>query len=214
MKKKMVIIVSLVVALCCIGAIVASAVDAAVPQVQKVDVVKDKTYYAYYNTGSMKGAVAFCLDNKFVGYGTSTEGLQLCTKREDGVYTSKAVISKESMSIWFYGKTEHTVDTGETVSSLLGGLSGIGITLESDKTNVAFELNGTPVTAGTTYYVYIPQDFFIDDMGNGNAAAYVEIEAQKVNSYTGNLIEDLKTATADLYDVMLFGIESVGGILS
>ena len=214
MKKKIAIVVSLILTVACIFAIVVSATNAAQPQVQRVNVYQSKNYYAYYNDASCKGAAAFCLNNQFVNYGTTTEEIRLCTKNADGTYTALYTIDRGSVSTWFAGKKEYSVPTEAEVSSLLGGLSGIGITLDSGKTNLAFYLNGQPIKKGTAYYVYIPADYFVDAQGLGNAPCYLEIKASSVNTYTGDLIEDLKNATGGIYDSVIHAAESINGILS
>ena len=214
MKNKIAIIISLVLAAACIGAIVVSATSTAPQGIERVNVVEDKNYYAYYNDASCKGAVAFCLNNQFTGYGISTEDLKLCTKNEDGSYTALYTIDKASLSTWFAGRKEYSIASTDELSSLLGGLSGIGFTVDTAKTNLAFELNGQPIKKGTAYYVYIPADFYIDASGKGNTPCYLSIKPATVNSYTGDLFEDLKTATADIYDAFLFAAESIGGVLS
>lgn len=214
MKKKIAIVVSLLLTVACIFAIVVSATNAAENQVQRVNVYQSKNYYAYYNDASCKGAAAFCLNNQFVSYGATEEAIRLCTKNADGTYTALYTIEKDSIDTWFAGKKEYSVPTDAEVSSLLGGLNGIGITLDSGKTNLAFYLNGQPLKKGTAYYVYIPADYFVDAQGLGNAPCYLEIKASAVNTYTGDLIEDLKNAAGGIYDNVIHAAESIGGMLS
>lgn len=214
MKKKIAIVVSLLLTVACIFAIVVSATNAAENQVQRVNVYQSKNYYAYYNDASCKGAAAFCLNNQFVSYGATEEAIRLCTKNADGTYTALYTIEKDSVDTWFAGKKEYSVPTDGEVSSLLGGLNGIGITLDSGKTNLAFYLNGQPLKKGTAYYVYIPADYFVDAQGLGNAPCYLEIKASAVNTYTGDLIEDLKNAANGIYDNVIHAAESIGGMLS
>lgn len=214
MNKKIAVIISLILALGCIGAIVVSATDNTQPGIQRVNVVEDKNYYAYYNDSSCKGAVAFCLNNQFTAYGSSTENIRLCTKNADGNYTALYNIERADLTTWFAGKKEYSISTEGELSSLLGGLNGIGFTLDSGKTNLAFTLNGQPIKKGTAYFVYIPADFYIDANGLGNNPTYLSIRPATVNSYTGDLFEDLKTATSGIYDAVLFAAESIGGVLS
>lgn len=214
MNRKTAILVSLILAILCIGGIVVSATSTNQPGIERVDVLEDKNYYAYYNDASCKGAVAFCLNNQFVSYGSSAENLRLCTQNADGTYSALYTIDKSSLSTWFAGKKEYTVATEGELSSLLGGLTGIGFTLDTAKTNLAFTLNGQPIKKGTAYFVYIPADFYVDATGKGNNPAYLSIKPTTVNSYTGDLLEDLKTATSDIYDAFLFAAESIGGVLS
>ena len=213
MKKKIAIVASLILTVACVFAIVVSATNAAEPYVERVNIYQSKNYYAYYNDSSCKGAAAFCLNNQFVAYGSSTEAIRLCTKNADGTHTALYSIDKENVSTWFAGKKEYSAPTDAEVSSLLGGLSGIGITVDSNKTNLAFYLNGQPIKKGTAYYVYIPADYFVDAEGKGNAPCYLEIKASKVNSYTGDLFEDLKNATSGIYDGVIHAAESINGIL-
>lgn len=214
MNKKIAIIVSLILTVVCLGGIVVSATSNTQPGIQRVDVLEDKNYYAYYNDSSCKGAVAFCLNNQFVSYGTTTESIRLCTQNADGTYTALYTIDKASLSTWFAGKKEYNLAPSSELSSLLGGLNGIGFTLDTGKTNLAFELNGQPIKKGTAYYVYIPADFYVDAQGLGNNPVYLTIKPANVNSYTGDLFEDLKTATSGIYDAVLFAAESLGGVLS
>ena len=214
MKKKIAIVVSLLLTVACIFAIVVSATNAAENQVQRVTVNQSKNYYAYYNDASCKGAAAFCLNNQFVSYGTTEEAIRLCTKNADGTHTALYSIEKDSVDTWFAGKKEYTVPADAEVSSLLGGLNGIGITLDSGKTNLAFYLNGQPLKKGTAYYVYIPADYYVDAQGLGNAPCYLEIKATSVNTYTRDLIEDLKNAAGGIYDNVIHAAESINGILS
>ncbi len=214
MNKKIAIIVSLILTVACLGGIIVSATSNTQTGIQRVDVLEDKNYYAYYNDSSCKGAVAFCLNNQFVSYGTTTESIRLCTQNADGTYSALYTIDKASLSTWFAGKKEYNLATEGELSSLLGGLNGIGFTLDSGKTNLAFELNGQPIKKGTAYYVYIPADFYVDAQGLGNNPVYLSIRPSDVNAYTGDLFEDLKTATSGIYDAVLFAAESLGGVLS
>lgn len=222
MKNKIFVILSLVVTIALVTAIAVSAsadnvadnVGATEPEIQRIAVNKDKTYYAYYNTGSDKGAVALCLDNLFTAYGESEKDIQLCTKNEDGTYTALHTISKDSLTTWFAGKQEYSVSPSDNLSALLGGLSGVGITLDSTKTNLAFALNSQSIEKGKTYYVYIPEDYYVNTEGVGNLGAYIEIEGTAVNNYTGQLCSDLETIANGIYDVALFGLESLASIVS
>ena len=214
MKNKIAVVVSLILSVVCISAIVVSATSNAQPGIQRVDIYEDKNYYAYYNDASCRGAVAFCLNNQFTAYGASTENIRLCTQNADGTYTALYTIDKSSLSTWFAGKKEYNLSTEGELSSLLGGLNGIGFTIDSSKTNLAFTLNGQPIKKGTAYFVYIPADFYVDAEGRGNTPAYLSIKPATVNAYTGDLLEDLKTATSGIYDALLFASESIGGVLS
>lgn len=214
MKRTFAIIISLVLTALCVSAIVVSATNNAQPQIQRINVNQDKNYYAYYNDSSCKGAVAFSLNNQFIAYGSTTENLRLCIQNADGSHTALYTIEKANVTTRFSGKQEYNLASGSELSPLLGGLSGIGITLDSDKTNLAFTLNGQPIKKGTAYYVYIPADYFVDATGAGNAPFYLTINPSTVNSYTGDLLEDLKTASSGIYDAVIHAAESINGVLS
>ncbi|MBQ7295171.1 MAG: hypothetical protein IJW86_03135 [Clostridia bacterium] len=221
MKNKLFIVISLIVAISCITGIVVSAsadnvadkeITTAAPEIQRVAVNKDKTYYAYYNSKTQKGAVALCLDNQFTAYGESTKDIQLCTKNEDGTYTALHTVAKDNMTTWFAGKQEYAVSPSDNLSGLLGGLGSIGVTVDCEKTNLAFALVSQSIESGKTYYVYIPEDYYVDAEGVGNLGAYIEIESANVNTYTGDLCADLETITSGIYDIALFGIESLASV--
>lgn len=214
MKRNFAIVISLILTVACVFAIVVSATNGAQSAINRIPVNQSKTYYAYYNDSSCKGAIAFCLDNQFTSYGSSTESIRLCTKNTDGTHTALYTIEKANVTTRFAGKKEYNLASGEEISPLLGGLNGIGITLDSDKTNLAFTLNGQPIKKGTAYYIYIPADYYVDAAGIGNAPVYLSIEPASVNSYTGDLLEDLKTATNGIYDAVIYAAESINGMLS
>lgn len=215
MNKTVTAIVASVLAICCFTAIAFAATGSfGTPTKQetppKTAVNSEKVYFSYYNTGSGKGAVAFSLDNNFIGYGNSQGSIQLCTKNEQGSYVSLYSIDKGNTDVRFYGKSEHIIGTD---SSKTGGLSSIGISFDYDKTNVCFLLYNQPVEAGKTYYIYIPEDYFLDASGNPNAGAYIEIPSSKTNSYTGKLAQDLEKLLDSVYDTVIFGAESINGML-
>ncbi len=212
MNKKLISVLSILVSLCCVGAIAVSAVTTATQEPQGQPLVSEKVYFAYSNSGSTKGATAFRLDNTFSSFGTSAENLKLCTLNADGTYTTVTEISKENVGVWFYGKTEYSHATSDDTKNLFGGLSGIGITFDSEKVNVVLKFAGVTLSRTNSYYVYIPQNYFADENGVGNVAGYISIPADKVKSYTGNPSEDIYIATEGLYDAALFGVESVGGL--
>ncbi|MCM1543785.1 MAG: hypothetical protein NC110_00640 [Ruminococcus sp.] len=211
MKKKPAIITSIILALCILCAVAVTAIDSVTTP--KIPVEKCKTYYAYYNEASAKGAVAFSLNNQFTSFGKSEKDLVLCTQNAEGNYVAVYTIPREAVSVWFAGKTEVNVYSNENGCQLLGGLSAIGFTADSTKTNIAFSLNSQSISGGTNYYVYVPDNYFADAAGVGNAGGYVMIEAEKVNSYTGDLLSDLQTAAQKVYDVAIWGVESVAGLL-
>lgn len=211
MKKRTVIITAVLLVLSFACALAVSAVDSAVTPL--IPIEKNRTYYSYYNTKSGKGSVAFCLDNKFTAFGKTGDNLSICTKNADGGYTAVYSVDKSAVDVWFAGETELKLKTGENVSSLLGGLSGLGITAESEKTNVALNLYGQELTAGTEYYAYIPAYYFVDENGNGNEGGYVSLEKEKFNSYSGDLLSDLQNVADDVYDFAIRGYESAAGLL-
>ncbi len=85
MKKRTVIITAIFLVLSTLCAIAVSAADTAATPT--VPVVKDRLYYAYYNTKSGKGAISFCLDNKFTAFGKTGDNISLCTKNADGTFS-------------------------------------------------------------------------------------------------------------------------------
>lgn len=221
MKRKLIMAVAVLLTFACLTAIVVSASADAIETeevtaqvIERIDIVSDKVYYAYYNNGSGKGAVALCLDNEFVSYGEGIENIKICTENAEGIFEIIHEIPKSKVGTWFYGKSEYTVSTPEEISCLLGGLSGLGVSVESDKVNLAFELSDQPLDKNTQYYIYIPADYFKNSDGLSNEGAYIEIPMDKVNNYTGDLLTDLKTVASPLYDVALFGVESVLGIFT
>lgn len=219
MKNKLFIALSLIITIALITGVgvfayadsVPGSADS-VPEIQKVSVNKDKTYYAYYNNSSNRGAVAFCLDNKFTSYGDSQSDMTICTKNDDGTYNAIYTITKDNITTWFSGKQEYSLSPNDNLSNLLGGLSGIGISVDFNKTNVAFTLCSQPLEDSKTYYVYIPEDYFIDSESLQNSGAYIELEGINVNAYSGSLCDDIEKLTNGIYDIALFGIESLIGI--
>lgn len=220
MKNKIFVILSLVMALALITGIAVSASadligdnESTQQEIQRVSVNKDKTYYAYYNSASQRGAVALCFNNKFTSYGDSESQIQLCSKNDDGTYNALYTINKDSLTTWFAGKQEYSVSPSDSLSELLGGLSSVGVSVDCEKTNLAFALKGQSLEENKTYYVYIPQDYYVDADGVGNAGAYIEIESANINAYTGNLCQDIEKITSGIYDLAIFGIESIVGVV-
>lgn len=215
MKKKIAVILSAIITVACLCGIAVYAADSyAASQVERTPVYQNKNLYAYYNDSSCVGAVAFSLNNKFVSYGPSAESIRLCTKNPDGTYLALYTIEKENITTKFAGKQDYTLSTGDDLSALLGGIDGIGLSFDREKTNLAFSLIGQPINKGTAYYVYIPSDYFIDATGKGNVATYLTISPATVNSYTGDLLTDLQNATDGIYDAMILAAESINGALS
>lgn len=211
MKKKTALITAIFLILSVACAIAVSAVDTAATPT--VPVEKDRLYYAYYNTKTGKGAISFCLNNKFTAFGKTTDNISLCTKNADGTFSVLHSIDKSAVDVWFSGTTALTLQTSENISSLLGGLSGLGITADMEKTNVALNLTGQSIEAGNEYYVYIPAYYFLDANGNGNSGAYIPVEKEKINSYTGDLLSDLQDAADDVYDLAIRGYETIAGLI-
>lgn len=219
MKNKIFIVLSLVITIALItGVGVYASADSqnsgadTAEQVQRVDVNKSKTYFAYYNKGSGKGAVAFCLDNKFTAYGEGEGDILLCSKNDDGTYNALYTIGKDNITTCFSGKQEYSISASDNLTDLLGGLGSVGVTFDLEKTNVVFSLNAQPLEDSQTYYVYIPQDYFIDSDSLGNTGAYIELESVNVNAYSGTLCEDIEKLTSGIYDIALFGIESLASV--
>ena len=211
MKRKTVLITAIFLVLSIACAIAVSAADTAATPT--VPVVKDRLYYAYYNTKSGKGAISFCLDNKFTAFGKTGDNISLCTKNPDGTYSELYSIDKSAVDVWFSGTTDLKLQTSENISSLLGGLSGLGITADMEKTNIALNLTGQSIEKDKEYYIYIPAYYFLDANGNGNAGGYIPVEKEKINSYSGDLFSDLQNAADDVYDLAIRGYETIAGLI-
>ncbi len=211
MKRKTVLITAIFLVLSIACAFAVSAVDTAATPT--VELVKDRLYYAYYNTKSGKGAISFCLDNKFTAFGKTGDNISLCTKNPDGTYSELYSIDKSAVDVWFSGTTDLKLQTSENISSLLGGLSGLGITADMEKTNVALNLTGQSIEKDKEYYIYIPAYYFLDANGNGNAGGYIPVEKEKINSYSGDLFSDLQNAADDVYDLAIRGYETIAGLI-
>lgn len=213
MKRNLLIGLSVVLALSCVFGIAVYATGELTQSTPKIAVSSYNNYFAYYNDNSMKGAVAFSIDNVFTQYGTSAEPLKVCIQNEDGSFSTVHTIAKENVKTWFGGRTDYTVSTGDELSSILGGLSGVGLTFESNKTNFMFQLKAQKIEKGTEYFVWVPENYFADANGTGNSACYLTINPADINNYTGDILTDLQTATGGIYDSALFAAESVGSIL-
>ena len=211
MKRKTVLITAIFLVLSIACAFAVSAADTAATPT--VPVVKDRLYYAYYNTKSGKGAISFCLDNKFTAFGKTGDNISLCTKNADGTFSELYSIDKSAVDVWFSGTTDLKLQTSENISSLLGGLSGLGITADMEKTNIALNLTGQSIEKDKEYYIYIPAYYFLDANGNGNAGGYIPVEKEKINSYSGDLFSDLQNAADDVYDLAIRGYETVAGLI-
>ena len=211
MKRKTVLITAIFLVLSIACAFAVSAADTAATPT--VPVVKDRLYYAYYNTKSGKGAISFCLDNKFTAFGKTGDNISLCTKNADGTFSELYSIDKSAVDVWFSGTTDLKLQTSENISSLLGGLSGLGITADMEKTNIALNLTGQSIEKDKEYYIYIPAYYFLDANGNGNAGGYIPVEKEKINSYSGDLFSDLQNAADDVYDLAIRGYETIAGLI-
>lgn len=211
MKRKTVLITAIFLVLSIACAFAVSAADTAATPT--VPIVKDRLYYAYYNTKSGKGAISFCLDNKFTAFGKTGDNISLCTKNADGTYSEIYSIDKSAVDVWFSGTTDLKLQTSENISSLLGGLSGLGITADMEKTNIALNLTGQSIEKDKEYYIYIPAYYFLDANGNGNAGGYIPVEKEKINSYSGDLFSDLQNAADDVYDLAIRGYETIAGLI-
>ena len=211
MKRKTVLITAIFLVLSIACAFAVSAADTAATPT--VPIVKDRLYYAYYNTKSGKGAISFCLDNKFTAFGKTGDNISLCTKNPDGTYSELYSIDKSAVDVWFSGTTDLKLQTSENISSLLGGLSGLGITADMEKTNIALNLTGQSIEKDKEYYIYIPAYYFLDANGNGNAGGYIPVEKEKINSYSGDLFSDLQNAADDVYDLAIRGYETIAGLI-
>lgn len=211
MKRKTVLITAIFLVLSIACAIAVSAVDTAATPT--VPIVKDRLYYAYFNSKTSKGAISFCLDNKFTAFGKTGDNISLCTKNADGTYSEIYSIDKSAVDVWFSGTTDLKLQTSENISSLLGGLSGLGITADMEKTNIALNLTGQSIEKDKEYYIYIPAYYFLDANGNGNAGGYILVEKEKINSYSGDLFSDLQNAADDVYDLAIRGYETIAGLI-
>lgn len=211
MKRKTVLITAIFLVLSIACAFAVSAVDTAATPT--VELVKDRLYYAYFNSKTSKGAISFCLDNKFTGFGKTADDIVLCTKNPDGTYAALYTIDKSAVDVWFSGTTDLKLQTSENISSLLGGLSGLGITADMEKTNVALNLTGQSIEKEKEYFIYIPAYYFLDANGNGNSGGYIPVEKEKINSYTGDLLSDLQNAADDVYDLAIRGYETIAGLI-
>ena len=211
MKRKTVLITAIFLVLSIACAFAVSAADTAATPT--VPIVKDRLYYAYYNTKSGKGAISFCLDNKFTAFGKTGDNISLCTKNADGTFSELYSIDKSAVDVWFSGTTDLKLQTSENISSLLGGLSGLGITADMEKTNIALNLTGQSIEKDKEYYIYIPAYYFLDANGNGNAGGYIPVEKEKINSYSGDLFSDLQNAADDVYDLAIRGYETIAGLI-
>ena len=211
MKKRTALITAILLVLSTLCAIAVSAVDTAATPT--VPIVKDRLYYAYFNSKTSKGAISFCLDNKFTAFGKTGDNISLCTKNADGTYSEIYSIDKSAVDVWFSGTTDLKLQTSENISSLLGGLSGLGITADMEKTNIALNLTGQSIEKDKEYYIYIPAYYFLDANGNGNAGGYIPVEKEKINSYAGDLFSDLQNAADEVYDLAIRGYETIAGLI-
>ena len=150
-------------------------------QSAKTEIAAEKTYFAFYGEPFKTGAVAFCLDNRFTAAADCEDDISLCSVDGEGNRTVFYKIPKENVRVWFSGETKRKIQIDPEITSILGGLSGVGIVADSEKTNVMLLLK-QPIKRNTQYYIYIPEDYFIDGNGNTNAGGYIEIKPSEIRS--------------------------------
>ncbi|MGN1194570.1 MAG: hypothetical protein ACI4SB_03725 [Acutalibacteraceae bacterium] len=181
---------------------VGASADYQQQQNPKTEIAAEKIYFAFYGEPLKTGAAAFCLDNRFTAVSDCEDSISLCSVDEEGNRTVLYKIPKENVRVWFSGETKRKTQLDPKITSLLGGLSGIGIVVDSEKTNVMILLRDQPIKRNTQYYIYIPEDYFIDENGNTNAGGYVELKPSDVKSVSGNIITDIMS----LFDVDTSGL--------
>ena len=173
-----------------ISAGVGASADYQKQQNPKVEIDPEKTYFAFYCNTFEKGAVAICLDNRFTAFADCKDNISLCSVDEEDNRTVLYEIGKENVKAWFFGETKRKTALNPGISGLLGGLSGVGIVVDSEKTNILIQLNNQPVERNTRYSLYIPEDYFIDESGNTNAGGYIEIKFGR-ETFAENLANDI-----------------------
>lgn len=170
---------------------VGASADYQQQQNPKTEITAEKTYFAFYGEPLKSGAAAFCLDNRFTAVSDCEDSMSLCSVDEEGNRTVLYQIPKENVRVWFSGETKRKTQLDPRITSVFGGLSGIGIVVDSEKTIVMILLKDQPIKRNTSYFLYIPEDYFMDENGNTNAGGYVEIKPSDVRSVSGNIIEDI-----------------------
>ncbi|MGN1442775.1 MAG: hypothetical protein ACI4XE_02895 [Acutalibacteraceae bacterium] len=156
----------------------------------KVEINPEKTYFAFFCQTFGKGAAAVCLDNRFTAFADCEDNISLCSVDEEDNRTVLYEIGKDNVRAWFSGETKRKAALDSGISGLLGGLSGVGIVVDSEKTNILIRLDNQPVEHNTRYYLYIPEDYFIDESGNTNAGGYIEINFGR-ETFAENLVNDI-----------------------
>ena len=135
----------------------------------------EKTYFSFYCNTLDKGAAAVCLGNRFTAFADCEESISLCSVDEQDNRTVLYEIPKENVKVWFAGETKRKTKLDPRITSLFGGLSGLGIVVDSEKTNLLIRLDNQPVEKDARYFLYIPEDYFIDESGNTNAGGYIAV---------------------------------------
>lgn len=154
---------------------VGASADYQKQQNPKVEINPEKTYFAFYCNTFEKGSAAICLDNRFTAFADCEENISLCSVDNEGNRTVLYEIGKENVKTWFSGETKRKTGLDPKITELFGGLSSVGIVVDSEKTNLLIRLDNQPVKRNTQYFLYIPEDYFIDENGNTNAGGYIEI---------------------------------------
>lgn len=165
-----------------VSAGVGAAADFGQQENPKTEITAEKVYFACYCAALKKGAAAFCLDNRFTAFADCEENISLCSVDSQDNRTVLYKIPKENVKVWFSGETKRKIQLDPELASLSGGLSGVGIVVDSEKTNVMILLENQPIERHTKYYLYIPENYFADENGGMNAGGYIEIAAEEVRS--------------------------------
>lgn len=141
----------------------------------KTEIYAEKTYFAFYSELCGKGAAAVCLDNRFAALADCEKPISLCSVDGDDNRTVLYEIGKENVRVWFCGETKRKTALDPKLTALFGGLSGVGLVVDSEKTNLLILLDKQPAEPDTRYYLYIPEDYFLDENGKTSAGAYIEL---------------------------------------
>ncbi len=144
-------------------------------QEPKTELCAEKTYFSFYCNTLDKGAAAVCLGNRFAAFADCEENISLCSVDSEDNRTVLYEIEKENVKVWFSGETKRKAELDPKITSLFSGLSGLGIVVDSEKTNILIRLDGQPVEKDARYYLYIPEDYFIDESENTNAGGYIAV---------------------------------------
>lgn len=163
-----------------VSAGVGASADYQKQQAPKTQIAAEKTTFAFYCHALDKGAAAFLLDNNFTGFSDCEENISLCAVDEADNRTVLYEIPKDSVKVWFSGETKHKTKLDPKISSLFGGLSAVGFVADSEKTNLMILLDNQPIVHGARYYLYIPEDYFLDENGSTNVGGYLEIRPEQI----------------------------------